>query len=216
MPDLDRIARRPNEYLAETGVPQLTSGLVFALLGSSVLLQSRIHQNFALQMTVSWGSIALCGTVFWFARRVKQRAVFPRGGYVAVERPRSSRILLGIFFALSFVIFVLGILRIHLPDLNSRLLWPGFAIMFALICVISGWKAKSSPTILYGIYFLLLASFLWWLPVNNYMRSGVMELAAGAPFGIFGAMRLRRYLKTTPAAESLMETHERIDDGSHR
>lgn len=39
MADLDAIAQRPAEYLAETGVPQLSGGLIFFSLGSSILIQ---------------------------------------------------------------------------------------------------------------------------------------------------------------------------------
>ncbi len=39
MADLDAIAQRPAEYLAETGVHQLGGGLIFFFLGSSILTQ---------------------------------------------------------------------------------------------------------------------------------------------------------------------------------
>jgi hypothetical protein len=205
MSDVDKIARRPNEYLFETGVPQFTSGLVFSLLGASTLIRSHIHLNFALDMTITLGAFALCGFAFWFARRVKQRAVFPRGGYVVVQRPRANRIALGIFLILSLLMLVRALMFYPPPRMDSRLIWPGFAIAFALFCVGEGWQQKSSFMILFGIYFSLLAPLLWWLPADNYERSGAMQAAAGIPLAIFGALRLRKYLKLNTPAEPIDE-----------
>ena len=53
----------------------------------------------------------------------------------------------------------------------------------------------------FGVYLLLLAPLLWWLPADNYKRGGVFQLAVGVPVALFGAMRLLKYLKTTPPAE---------------
>ena len=205
MPDLDKIARRPGEYLAGTGVPQLTSGLVFALLGSSVLLQRLAPQQFGGQMTIAWSGLALCGLVFWLSRRVKQRAVFPRGGYVTTNQFTRSRIAGWVFAA---ILLVLGILGYTLPVqlLDSRLMWPGFAIAGASICLASGWQQKSPLMMWFSVYFLLLAPFLWWLPADNYARGAAMQLAVGAPVAAVGAIRLRKYLKASAPAESAAQS----------
>ncbi len=197
MPDVNKIARRPGEYLAETGIPQLTGGLGFSVLGGGTLLAIWSGNL----IVVNWSVVLVCALVFWFVHRIKQRLVFPRGGYVVVERPRGNRILMAVFIGLSLALLVLALAGYSFHQFDSRMLWPGYAIVFAIILAWGGWKKNSSLTILFGAYFLVLAPLLWWEPMNNYGRGGTLQLAAGLPVAIFGALRLRKYLKSTPVAE---------------
>jgi hypothetical protein len=54
MPDIDKISSRSSEYLAQTGVPQLMSGVVFSLLGSVVLIRHWLPKEFLAQETPQW------------------------------------------------------------------------------------------------------------------------------------------------------------------
>src|SRR5258708_9663963 len=89
VPDIDKIASRPREYLAETGVPQLVGGLIFFFLGSAVLIQQRLPKGFMAQEMPQWIATCCCLAVLLGARALKRRIVFPRGGYVEL-RPRPA------------------------------------------------------------------------------------------------------------------------------
>jgi hypothetical protein len=200
MADIDAIARRPAAYLAETGLPQLSGGLVFFIIGSSFLIQRLLPTTAQYVLSVQWVGIGCCVAVFLGAAAIKRRMVFPRGGYVE-PLGRTTRWL-------SFIVFVLvavaiwvfararALHRFDLPD--SSLLWPGFAILFAVICLYGGWQQKSAGMIRFGVYLTCLAPLLWWLPANNnYERSACFQIAAGAPMAV-AAVRLRRFLRANP------------------
>jgi hypothetical protein len=195
--DINRIASRPRRYLAETGVPQLVGGLGFLILGTSVLIQP------AFPTTGSWIGGCCAGAVLLGARVLKQRIVFPRGGYVELRtRPALLFILLSCFAAA----VALPIFAIMWPEslrwvtgiMESRLIDPGFAIGFAIICLASGWREKSTLMMWFGFYLLCLAPLLWWVPVNNYERGAWLKVGVGAPLTLAGIVRLRSFLKANP------------------
>ena len=76
MADADKIATRPRQYLDETGVPLLTGGVIFVLLGGSVLIQQALPSGFVAQESPKWIAICCVGAALWGEKRLKQRAVF--------------------------------------------------------------------------------------------------------------------------------------------
>ncbi len=69
MPHIDKMTSRPSEYLSETGMPQLASGLVFFLLGSAVLIQGILPKTFIAQEGPKWVAI-LCCLAVWLAGQI--------------------------------------------------------------------------------------------------------------------------------------------------
>ena len=197
MPDIDRITRRPAEYLAETGVPLLAGGLVWLLLGCSILVQRILPNTFVVQEAPKWAAICCCVAVLWLAKVIKQRAVFPRGGYVEPRPYRRSRIFVW------FMLFAAGFWGLltwpgYLSLIESRFFWPAFAMAAGAIGLVSGWRQRTPAMMWFGIYVLCLAPLLWWLPVDNYERWAWSQVAVGIPIVIGGAIRFRRFLKANP------------------
>lgn len=206
MVNIDKVISRPSEYLAETGVPQLLGGAIIFFLGSSVLIQQVLPKGFMDEEILGWISICCAGAALLGARTLKRRIVFPRGGYV---EPRPHPAVRFIYIATLAVGAALAVFAMvwpgplpHLPYMGSRFREPGFAIAFAIICLISGWKGKSTPAIWFGIYLVGLAPLLW-LPEGRNERFAWLEVGVGAPQAVAGAIRLRSFLKANPR---LLET----------
>jgi hypothetical protein len=200
MADIDKIAKRPGAYLFETGVPQLTGGLIFFFSGASDLVRRFLPKTFVAQEAPKWLSICCCVAALWGAKALKGRVVFTRGGYVELPR-KWQRFGLAAFAVFGIVLLFLAPFLAqsgHLPSLDGRLEDPGFAIVFAVVAVARGWREKSSLLTCFGVYLLCLAPLMWWLPVSSMEQGAVLEVGAGAPLAVGGAFILRRFLKANP------------------
>lgn len=199
MPDIDQIASRPRVYLSETGVPQLMGGVIFVVLGTTVLIQQVLLEGPIAQLITQWTGILCAGAVLWGARALRRRIVFPRSGYAEPRVTPASRFL---FWGPMAAAVALGIFAIampgHLPHMESRLIAPGFGILFAILLLAAGWRQRSALTMWFGVYFIALARLLWWIPGTSYELMAALQVGAGIPLAVFGALRLRSYLKGNP------------------
>jgi hypothetical protein len=175
-------------------VPQLTTGLIFFLLGGSDLIRRSLPQTSLVPEALQWLAICCCIAVIWGAKVLQERVVSTRGGYVELRRkwPQLTFALFGL--VLVALLAPLG----WLPSLDSRLVVPGFAIAFAGTTLGYAWRDKSSLLICFGVYLLCLAPFLWWLPVGEIERGDSLQVGAGAPLAVGGAFILRRFLNANP------------------
>ena len=205
MVDFDAIARRPAAYLAETGVPQLSGGLSFVFLGSSILIRHLLPSTTFYMLGAQYSAVFFALTVLLGTAAIKRKLVFPRGGYV-VPLGRTPRLLylgLTMLFAVAMWAFVLASPGHRFDLLESPLVWPGFAIVIAVICLSAGWQQKSAPALYFGVYLACLAPLLWWAPVTPYEQGACLQVAAGAPLAVAGAVRLRRFLMANPIPREL-------------
>jgi hypothetical protein len=81
---------------------------------------------------------------------------------------------------------------------GTRLIAPGFGILFAILLLATGWRQKSALMMWFGIYFIALARLLCWMPGTNYELMSTLQVGAGLPLAVFGALRLRSFLKENP------------------
>jgi hypothetical protein len=201
MADIDRMPERPRAYLAGSGVLPLTTGLVCLTYGVFALLQSRLMQTPEYRvyaLVVQYVGIGCMLAVFWGITAIKRRMVFPRGGYVQLARPRGGFLAAAgvlVFGALAFLVSLWPGARL---SLDSRLIAPTFASLFAVVCFSTTWKERRSGALAFGLYLLCLAFVLWWMRGNSYEGMAMLAVAVGLPMAITGALRLRRYLKANP------------------
>jgi hypothetical protein len=207
--DIDKITRRPNEYLFETGVPQLVGGLIVFFFGSSVLIQQVLPKGFIAQELPGWIAICCAGAALLGARALKRRIVFPRGGYVEPRPHPAVRFVVVACVAVLVAVVILPMAWLRrLPHTESRLVEPGLAIFLAILYLASVWQKKSTSKMKgfkkstsmmgFGVYLAAIAPLLWWLPVGNYERGAWLQVAIGAPLAVAGAIRLRSFLKANP------------------
>jgi hypothetical protein len=202
MPDVNKLSKRPAEYLWETGVAPLSAGLAFFLLGASDLLQRILPQTDLAQQGIKWLAICFVVAVFWVTRSIKDRVVSPRGGYVEPAQPKWLLWLLlpALFVPLILVHTLTPVGSAPGHDFldNDKLIVPGFAVLFGVMSLYEGWKRKMSLLLAYGIYLICLALLIWWLPLSATERYGLLQSGAGGPLAVFGAMRLRTFIKANP------------------
>ena len=111
--DLDKAQRRAAHYWLQDGLNEITVGVLFALVGVYLALESAVPRAAPLRAWVAFGTPALVAGLGLVARRVvlalKDRYVHPRTGYVALRQtnPRSrwlAGLLGGVIAALFAVV----------------------------------------------------------------------------------------------------------------
>jgi hypothetical protein len=198
---VDEIAQRPMGYLNETGVPWLTSGLVWVLLGLSqlvwpILAARESHQNLALG--VQFSGVICAVLVLWGAFKLKQRVVFPRGGYVVPRESPRVRILAMIAFSGIFLVWLFTRGGTHSLYAGQQLWAPGFAIVFAAISAASARQGKSSLGYWFAAYLICLGAVLYQTQSGGYASMSWLQVGIGGPLAAYGAIRLRQFIGANP------------------
>ena len=144
---------------------------------------------------LGWAANGCAGAALLGAWALKRRIVFPRGGYVEPRGSPAVKFALVAFIAAVILIAIFGPMR--LPPMESRFVEPGFAAGLAVMCLVSGWKGKSTSLFWFGVYLVGLALLLWF-PERAIERNAWLEVGGGAPLAVAGAIRLRNFLKANP------------------
>ncbi len=157
MPDVEKLSKRPAEYLWETGVAPLASGTCFFLLGTADLLPRILPQTDLAQQGIKWLALCFVAAAFWGMRSIRDRVVSPRGGYVELE-PAHPKWLLWLLLPALLVslILVYALIPVGSPSGrnfldNDKLIAPGFAVLFGAMSLYEGRKRKMSLLLAYGI-----------------------------------------------------------------
>lgn len=222
---IDEIIDRPRRRWAEDGVVELTMGLLWFLTGAifwfgqTVQPRSSFGAFWAFAQSILW-FCALFGST-WAMRRLKERVIAPRGGYVALmDAPATGHI---------------AVKGMVLPFRWWRLLGP----VLTLLCSLALWWLKSHDgwwrenprawTWMMGPAFalFLVIFILWWavwrLRVLRYLwlaglalvlglwmyltrapfeRNSVMIAWLGGGLAVMGAIRFKSFLRDNPRIES--------------
>ena len=196
----DKLSKRPEEYLWETGLSPLVAGSGFFLLGASELLQRILPQTGMAQQGIKWLALFAVAAVIWGARFIRDRVVSPRGGYVVPADPRWFLwvVLLAMILSLllAYTLAPAGILHDRIGFIDHHLVAPGFAVLFGILSLYYG-RMRMIP-LLFCIYLMFLASLIWWLPISETEEFGLLQAGAGGPLAVFGVIRVRAFLKANP------------------
>jgi hypothetical protein len=187
---------RPRNYLSETGVPWLVSGLAFSLLGGSSFIQQVLPLEYKL--IPAWVAIGCAILVFIAGWALKRRLVFPRGGYVQPVDPEfGMREWIQMALTLAGIGALFLILKLTTTASWFELSGTAFAVCFAAIIAGAGWKMKRPKMYWLAIYLLCLGALLLWLRLP-YTSRAALQFGVGTPMAIIGAIRLRKFLKENP------------------
>jgi hypothetical protein len=223
---LEEIIKRPSRHWMEDGVVELAFGVQFLLFGGIVWFSSTLSPGSSFMYFFSNASSGLIiGIIFtcqWAMRRLKERVIAPRAGYVM---PRQEEIKVRIspkgiqidrtsvyylIAAGALVLFTLGLISaIRNPEWGrwaglgpwKRMFGPCIAILLA-ICL--AWTARK-----YGMprYYWLAAFSLalgGWLYARNddpIISFFLLYTCLSGGFALAGAMQLRAFLKANPRIE---------------
>jgi hypothetical protein len=195
--DVDEITQRAQRHWTEDGLSEMMLGLLFIILAGGMLVRLAFPRWLTLDLIFPAITIVgVLGLTRGF-KTLKERITFPRSGYVALPEPtRRSRILT---FA---TVFVLGaaftlVLSAHIVVV------PIFAGFFAAIFLWGGVQYKQTSMLWEAILILIFAVVSVWFPSLN-GAAGVLALMVmiGTSMAIFGAFRLRGFLKSNPRREA--------------
>jgi hypothetical protein len=195
MPDINTLSKRPLEYSWETGVSPLFSGSIFFLLGASGLLKRFLPQTAFAQQGVSWLVICLVAVAILVAKIWGTRGIGRT--WLLLPIVLVPLVLVPLVSAYAFTSY--GRPSNPYPLNIDRLVMPGFAVLFGVLSLYYYVRKQETPALLaYGIYLMCLALLIWWLPLSSTERGDLLNSGAGGPLAVFGAMRLREFLRTEP------------------
>jgi len=198
--NLDELERRPSEYVRDTGAPFLGVGSFWAIQGVLQLIWpviARTNPNAAL--TVETVGVVFAMLVVVGVLVVQQRVVMRRTGYAA-PRASSPPVKLALFILFGGIALVLILFLLARKSTNVfEFAAPGFAAFLGLSVAMLAWQKKSRLGYRFAAYLIALSAVLWWARPGALAGLGWFEIGAGFPVAIYGAMRLRRFLKANPA-----------------
>ncbi len=198
--NLDELERRPSEYVRDSGAPFLGVGSFWAIQGVLQLIWpviARTNRNAAL--TVEAAGMAFAMLVVVGVLIVQQRVVMRRAGYAA-PRPSSPPLTLLFFILFGGVALVLLLFLFARKSADIfEFAAPGFAAFLALSIAILAWQRKSRVGYCFAAYLIIACAVLWWSRPGAFTALSWLEIGTGFPVAIYGAMRLRQFLKANPA-----------------
>jgi hypothetical protein len=224
---LNEIVERPKKHLMEDGVVELMLGVQFFLAGIIFWCGSQLRHGSALEKFYSFGQSGLfvfvCISCTWGTKRLKERVIAPRAGYVL---PREEEIEIHIsskglrvdatskrylIVAGALVLWTLGLLAV-MPGPANRWSWYvpvrwrwilGFCIpLFATAYFASAaWRYGLSRYYWLAAWSLMIGAFVFARhdpPMASFLLT---EVGVAGGCAVMGAIRLRRFLKTNAPIE---------------
>lgn len=197
----------PLEILWNIGLAPLMSGLGFFLLATPDLIGRFLPQTILAQQGVRWLAICLAAATLatnaiWSRQFIKSLSGAPRKR--PGESKRNNWLLLPAVLVPLFLVPLVAAYAFtsygHHPSAYSldhdKLAAPTFTLIFAALSLYYARKRKAPMLLAYGIYLIGLAWLIWWLPLSPTERNGLLMSGAGGPQAVFGAMRLRAFLRS--------------------
>jgi hypothetical protein len=198
--NLDELGRRPSEYVRDTGAPFLGVGSFWTIQGVLQLIWpviARTNPNAALTVEavgVTFAMLVVVGVLV-----LQQQVVMRRTGYAA-PRPSSPPVKLVLFILAGGVALVLMLFLLAPKSTNVfEFAAPGFAAFLGLSVAILAWQKKNRLGYGFAAYLIVLCAVLWWARPGALASLSWLEIGTGFPVGVYGAIRLRQFLKANPA-----------------
>jgi hypothetical protein len=194
--DVAEITRRAQRHWMEDGLSEIMLGLLFVILAGGMLMRLAFPRWLTLDLLFpALTIVGILGLTRGF-KKLKERITFPRSGYVALPEPTRTRriftfasvVVLGAAFTL--------VLSAHMAVV------PIFAGFFAAIFLWGGVQYKQTSMLWEAPLILTFAVVSTRFPSLN-GAAGVLALMVmiGTSMAIFGAFRLRGFLKANQRRE---------------
>jgi hypothetical protein len=186
----------------ENGFDQVTVGLLMSVLGGiypyAALRMALLGPNYAML-----GPFLLAALILPFVlitKRVRERVIFPRSGYV-VFRPVVPRIwIIALFGGLGVAqAIALAYWGLRLHDLG-RMSGPAAAVLFA-VCALWGAITYEVPQYYWFAGISLVLGAVTFLAGAKIEGAIWVMVGDGASLALDGALRMSRFLRTHPILE---------------
>jgi hypothetical protein len=222
MSKLDETIERPRRYWIEDGVIEFGLGLLSFFTGAIFWFGQRLDRGSTFTDVYTIAAPCLCGVIWvasvWLMKKLKERIVVPRAGYVAVRESaklirytsQGARINLSSkLLPLASVVFLGAWALIEARDelwLKDPSRW-GWIIRLSLavwLAVCLAWTALQfkAPRYLW-LVLLALAVGLWTYAKSSDPTADLMMMLTwlGGASAVMGAWRFRNFLIANPRIE---------------
>jgi hypothetical protein len=199
LPNLDDVARRPQQYWGVDGLPELMLGLLWMLWGGAWLFGETLPHDG--MRTVFWtvvpALLAASGfAAVWAIKRLKMRLTFPRTGYVEWKRPSRSANLGAAAVALVAAAALAGVILIDGGRVEQGAT-PVIGVILSLGFVVASLKQRAPhllalAAVAAALGLALGARHAGWESMNW------MFVALGSASAALGAVRLALFIRNNP------------------
>ena len=203
--DVDAAALRASQYWMEDGLVEILLGLLTSSQMAIYMVAGALPRGPLMDFVSTFGAQALCLaitlSIFGGFKKLKARITFPRTGYVALPKRSTKYRMSGFLIALAVGAVTVGleVFRLSQTDWLSRMAVPAFAAVFAICLISGGLQYKQASMLWEGLLTLLFAAGLeGFTDLRGIKGLGALMIMAGISMAIFGAFRLRRFLKANP------------------
>lgn len=197
---IDQLQKQTFRYYYEDGLAELAVGVLFTVIGLNLWLVSIAPQGTALALA-AWIALPVLtiGGVFWvqrFVRKLKERQVYPRTGYIAYDtRPSPYRwLVLGVPLLVAILAIIYSDSRFNRESVMG-------GILLCLILVTIGTRVNLWRLIGMGIFGLLLGVSLAFLVSSEHAGLALTYAATGLALLASGGLAWRGYLSRNPFPE---------------
>ena len=192
------------------GLMMLGTGGVF-FVGYMLPRRSALGKMFSMAGPLLWIAVSL--STSWGLKRLKERVIAPRGGYVAFRQSEGRHRTWIVALAALGAAVIAGTVTLFL-DLNSRfanrfagielerLIGPGFALCFAFCYVVGGWRYRLPHMVWFSAFSLVLGAWVYRIDAGMQGLLWIM-VGLGGAMAVTGAFRLRSFLQANPRIEDV-------------
>jgi hypothetical protein len=196
---LDDFAKRPMRYWSQDGLPDLLLGLMLVVPGIVFLageaLPKASFSSQAYSFVAPWVWLGCTLALVRIFKRLKERIIFPRAGYVALPDPTWRY---WAAMVASAVLFGNGMAFLWLRW--NWLSGPGVALLMVTTLMIGAVQYRLPHMLWLAMVALLLGVATY--QVKTGMEGGLWVLVGlGIAMSLTGAWKLRNFLKANPRSE---------------
>lgn len=193
---IDDLVRRPSQYWNEDGLIEIFVGLMALIPACLFGLAGRLRWVPAMLLPLAWIAVTLL--LKEGLKRMKERVVSPRSGYIALASSRRVQWIGVAVFLLSGAVYTIARPFLHMDENWGRV--PGLVVAVSFFAsFLAGWVQARQAHLLILACAPLLAEI--WI-----FRSGLgfgqailwLLVAQGAALVVSGAVRFRSFLRANP------------------
>lgn len=201
-PDLNEVARRPQQYWNADGLPELIMGGLWILWGVALGLPRLLPRGaWEMYYWMAVPAVLVIGGVAsnWLTKKLKERFTYPRGGYVRFPDPAPLMMIVSVLLAAAIAsglaVLVVKAKTQGIPDLAA----PACGVLLAAAMLIPALRWRLPHLLVLSGASLIAAVLIGQAGLT--LEPGMISLflSLGAVSMILGAIRLRLFLHSHPA-----------------
>jgi hypothetical protein len=203
-PNVLEAEKRAQKYWIVDGLPELMMGLVWIVWGAAWLIGQGLPRGAVANIYWTFTPLLLVVTglaAVWATKRLKSRITFPRTGYVEWKPPSRPRQLGGAGSAALIACVVVVVLTRSRTGNWEHLAAPIVGAVIAVGVAIAA-VAQRAPYLMIIAGASIVLGFVLGSTVQGWDGLNWLLVALGATTSLVGAVRLWRFVRTHPVADT--------------